>query len=68
MILIRCVSKDTGLASEQIDIVVDFSLVQNVHVLLHTCFFVELLLIRFHLNRLLSPLDSPLLKNHFLEL
>ena len=67
VVLIRCVSKDTGLASDQIDIVIHFRLVENVHVLL-ACLFVELLLIRFHLNRLLSPLDSPLLKDHFLEL
>ena len=67
MVLIRCVSKDTGLALDQIDIVIHFRLVENVHVLL-ACLFVELLLIRFHLNRLLSPLDSPLLKDHFLEL
>ena len=67
MVLIRCVSKDTRLASDQIDIVIHFRLVENVHVLL-ACLFVELLLIRFHFNRLLSPLDSPLLKDHFLEL
>ena len=68
MVFISCVSEDTRLASDQIDIVIHFSLVENVHVLLHACLFVELLLIGLHLDRLLSSLNSPFFKDHFLKL
>ena len=68
MVFIRCVSKNTGLTSEQIDIVIHFRMIEYVQVLLHACIFLEIVLIRFYLDRLLPSLNSPLFKDNFLEL
>ena len=68
VVFISCVSEDTRLASDQIDIVIHFRMIKYDQVLLHACIFFETLLIRFYLDRLLSSLDSPLFKDNFLEL